>query len=285
MKKINRALLENLKLEYAQRGYLVIKHFFSKTEIIRLNHWSNDVIHWPEVTGKWLKYYETIDGPSPNRDVVLSRIENFVRYHDELSQFVDDKKLLFLLSFLMDEPVQFFKEKLNLKAPGAKGYSVHQDAPAFFDIDYTAITLLTPIDAMTVDNGCLYFVKDGENFSPSLLPQNEHNRALSQAIIHEFKWVPIECDPGDVIIFSSYAPHYSLQNKSASERKILFLTFGRRRQSEGKTQQYFDKKRKIFPQDCEKIPGVDYRSAAAIYSFSSPVNVNFVPRRKSKDHG
>ncbi len=39
-------------------------------------------------------------------------------------------------------------------------------------------------------------------------------------------------------------------------------------------------KAETFPQDCEKIPGFDYTDAAAIYSFSSPVNVNFVPRAK-----
>lgn len=281
MKKISDAQLEKLKLDYTQKGYLVIKNFFSKAEMVQLRLWASEVINWPETTGKWLKYFESIESKtSPHQEVVLSRIENFIRHHEDLSHFVDNKQLVALLSILLGEPVLFFKEKLNVKAPGAKGYTAHQDAPAFFDIDYDAITVLAPIDAMTVENGCLYFVENGNNFSKKLLEQNKHNRALSQSLINIFCWTPIECSPGDVIIFSSYAPHYSTENKSHDERKVLFLTYGRRSKSEGKTQQYFDLKRKLFPQDCEKLPGVDYTSAAAIYSFSSPVNINHVPNPK-----
>jgi len=74
-----------------------------------------------------------------------------------------------------------------------------------------------------------------------------------------------------------------MENNTKAERKILFLTYGKRSKTEGKTQQYFDLKRKIFPQDCVKIPDVDYTKAAAIYSFSSPVNVNFVPTQKKQN--
>lgn len=281
MKNISHTQLQKLKLDYTQKGYVVIKNFFSKTDVVQFKQWTNEVINWPETTGKWLKYFESIESEtSSHQEVVLSRIENFIRYHEDLSHFVDNKQLISLLSLLLGEPVLFFKEKLNVKAPRAKGYTAHQDAPAFFDIDHDAITVLAPIDAMTVENGCLYFVENGNGFSKKMLEQNKHNRALSKSVINGFCWTPIECSPGDVIIFSSYTPHYSTENKSHAERKVLFLTYGRRRQSEGKTQQYFDLKRTLFPQDCEKLPGVDYTSAAAIYSFSSPVNINHVPNPK-----
>ena len=286
MKKIGPAQLNNLKLEYTQKGYLVIKRFFSKAEMVQLSDWTRKIIQWPETIGKWLKYYESIEGnPSETNKNVLSRIENFVCYHDGLSHLVDNKQLVSFLSELIGEPVLFFKEKLNLKPPGGRGYKAHQDAPAFFDINYDAISLLVPMDAMTVENGCVYFVENGTNFANKMLGQNKHNRALCESVVSGFRWIPIECSPGDVIIFSAYAPHYSLENKSKNERRVLFLTYGRRSKSKGKTQQYFDNKRKLFPQDCEKIPGFDYTDAAAIYSFSSPVNVNFIPKHNEQDKG
>ena len=40
MKKIGPAQLNNLKLEYTQKGYLVIKRFFSKAEMVQLSDWT-----------------------------------------------------------------------------------------------------------------------------------------------------------------------------------------------------------------------------------------------------
>ncbi len=42
----------------------------------------------------------------------------------------------------------------------------------------------------------------------------------------------------------------------------------------------YEKKRKIFPQDSEKDPNIDYTDADAIYSFSSPVIVNVSSKKK-----
>lgn len=270
MKKLSKKQLDSLRYEYRTNGYIVIKGFFLKEERLNLDKWAKEIVNWPAVVGKWLKYYELLQ----NNKTVLSRIENFVEYHPELKQLVTNNLLLSLLSDLFGEPVLFFKEKLNLKAPGAKGYTAHQDAPAFFDIDYDAITLLVAIDQTTITNGCLYFVKKGEGFTQKMLEQNTHNHALSKTVVNSLHWVPIECEPGDVMIFSSYTPHYSNDNVSNNERRALFLTFGKLEKTLCKTQVYYDKKRKSFPQDSEKIHGVDYTKAAKIYSFSSPVIVN-----------
>ncbi len=159
----------------------------------QFNGWINDIIQWPETMGKWLKYFETIaPPPMKNKKNLLSRIENFIRYHKGFSEFADNKKLLFILSELMGEPVLFFKEKLNLKPSGGKGYKAHQDAPAFFDINYDAISMLIPIDEMTIESGCVYFVEEGKGFTNKMLEQNKHNRALSEAVVKQFSWVPID---------------------------------------------------------------------------------------------
>lgn len=268
--------LEQLKENYQKKGYVVVPDFFSPNEMVYLTAWTNEIMNWPTVNEKWLKYYEL----GENHDKVLSRIENFVEYHAEFKLLVRDAMLLNLLTTLLGEPVIFFKEKLNLKAPGARGYTPHQDAPAFFDIDYDAISLFIAVDPATIANGCLYFVKNGDGFKNELLPQNAPNRALSKDVVDSLQWEPVECKPGDVIIFSAYAPHYSTQNNTIFGRRAVFLTFGKKTKSTGKTRQYFSQKRKIFPQDSEKKPHVDYTKAARIYSFSSPVIVNLKSFRK-----
>lgn len=275
MKKLSRKQIISLTQDYQKKGYIVLRSFFTQDEMNHLEQWTNEVTNWPIVSEKWLKYYELLD----NQQKVLSRIENFVMYHTGFNQLAHDIKLLELLSALTGEPVLFFKEKLNLKAPGAKGYTPHQDAPAFFDIAFDAISIFIAIDSATIENGCLYFVKNGENFADAMLEQNTYNRALSKRVVSSFNWEPVECKPGDIIIFSAYAPHYSNQNTTSAQRRAVFMTFGKKANSVGKTKQYYDQKRKIFPQDSEKSPDVDYTKAATIYSFSSPVIVN-VPKKK-----
>lgn len=270
MKAVSDSQLRALKAEYRKKGFIVVRNFFNHREMLNLTRWTEEVTNWPVVREKWLKYYELLE----NKEKVLSRIENFVEYHESFKELIKNKALLDLLSALLGEPVIFFKEKLNLKAPGARGYTPHQDAPAFFDIDYDAISIFIAIDPSTIKSGCLYFVKDGEGFKEAMLPQNTPYRALSKDVVNSLKWEPVECKPGDVIIFSAYAPHYSPPNTSLSQRRAIFLTFGKKEKSINKTQVYFDKKRKIFPQDSEKCPNIDYTEAATIYSYSSPVIVN-----------
>ena len=160
--------LEQVKKEYQEKGYVLIKNFLNQEKISCLTQWVAEIIAWSTVSGKWLKYYELLE----NQERVLSRIENFVAYHPGLKEWVSDLALLSVLSECMGESVLFFKEKLNLKPSGARGYTPHQDAPAFFDIDYDAISLFIPVDSATLDNGCLYFVRNGERYRPALLEQN-----------------------------------------------------------------------------------------------------------------
>lgn len=266
--------MKQFKIDYRKKGYILLQNFFNCEEMLQLTQWTIEVMNWPTVKGKWLKYYELLE----HQEKTLSRIENFVAYHKNFKKLVKQKKLLAFLAALIGEPVLFFKEKLNLKAAGARGYTPHQDAPAFFDIDYHAISIFIAIDPATINNGCLYFIKEGQYLGEIMLQQNLHNHALNKTVVDSLTWEPIECNPGDVIVFSSYAPHYSPENKTSSSRRAIFLTFGKETKSQGKTQQYYDKKRKIFPQDSEKRVDADYTEAAAIYSYSSPVIINSHPK-------
>ncbi len=270
MQSFDNDTLRQLKIDYQKQGYVLIKDFFNQAEMECLTQWTHEITQWPAVSEKWLKYYERLE----NNKTVLSRVENFVEYHAGFKDLANNNEFLELLHRLMGEPVVFFKEKLNIKAPGAKGYTPHQDAPAFFDIEYDAISIFIAIDFSTVDNGCLYFVRNDEPFQENLLPQNSNNRALSKEICDAYSWVALECNPKDVIIFSAYAPHYSTPNRTSSTRRAVFMTFGKKTKAMHKTEVYYGKKRKIFPQDSEKQAGEDYTEAAKIYSFSSPVIIN-----------
>jgi len=57
-------------------------------------------------------------------------------------------------------------------------------------------------------------------------------------------------------------------NKS---RRIYYFTYNKK--SEGNHRLgYFDKKRELFPQDADKIPGKDYSLLGAKYNLGNPIN-------------
>jgi len=261
---------QTLKQEYDRKGFVTLRKFFSSDQLAELDSWSMDVMNWPETANKWFKYFELIEqAESRQKTRELSKVENFVAYHDGFHRFVHAPELDKFLTYLMGEPVGFFKEKLNVKLPGGAGYRAHQDAPGYFHIQSDAITLFIAIDPIPVESGCLYFPEGGQAYD-SIMAQNEDNRALSPDLVESLDWSPVECEPGDMIVFSSYTPHYSLKNVGRNMRRALFLTYGKKCHTAGMTKQYYDDKRESFPQDCEKIPGFDYTQAAAVYSYSSP---------------
>ena len=84
-------------------------------------------------------------------------------------------------------------------------------------------------------------------------------------------WQPIICDSGDVVFFDSLIPHRSQDNRSTDKsRSIYYLTYNPLRDGD-RRDGYYAEKRRLFPQDCEKVPGQDYSEGAAVFNLSTPI--------------
>jgi ectoine hydroxylase-related dioxygenase (phytanoyl-CoA dioxygenase family) len=69
--------------------------------------------------------------------------------------------------------------------------------------------------------------------------------------------VPCPTSPGDVVFFDCYAPHASEPNRSDQTRRLYFATYNRASAGDHLARYYADK-RKSFPPDIEREPGVEY---------------------------
>src|SRR5438034_1164515 len=116
------------KDHWARNGWLWLRGFLGAAEVQDLRRWTDEIATWPEVPGRWMRYYERRAGDPRAR--MLARIENFVPYHSGLAGVVTSPRLMDLLAALCGEPVVLFKDKVNFKLPGGAGFSPHQDAPA-----------------------------------------------------------------------------------------------------------------------------------------------------------
>ena len=148
-----------------------------------------------------------------------------------------------------------FKDKINFKYPGAKGFKAHQDATIWKDMYgiKSFISLIISIDYSSKKNGRLEVAKN--NHKQELLGQSW--KEIPKKIEQNMKWNPINTKPGDLIIFNDYTPHRSADNLSNLKRRMLFLTYNKK--SEGNhRKKHFKEKRNNFPPNFERKKGKKY---------------------------
>src|SRR5437667_10088077 len=68
---------------WAQHGWLWLRGFLGSAEVEDLRRSTDEIAGWPEVPGRWMRYYERRAGDPAGK--MLARIENFVPYHPGLA--------------------------------------------------------------------------------------------------------------------------------------------------------------------------------------------------------
>jgi len=259
-------MLDATTKEHWQRhGWLWWRGFFGKETAADLVRWTDDLASWPEVPGKWMRYYERRDGDPTAR--MLARIENFVPYHEGLAALFASPRLLALLAECAGEPVVLFKDKINFKLPGGAGFAPHQDAPAYVDFGvHHHLTVMAPVDAFTPENGCLELARDAS--ARAYLPQNPDG-TLRADVMTGLDVVPVLAEPGDVIVFDAWVPHRSGSNRTARPRRSYYVTFNPASAGDRRAA-YYARKRECFPPEYERAPGVDYAKRGRQFNLGNP---------------
>jgi hypothetical protein len=249
-----------------RNGYLWLEGFLSEPETVELGRWTAEIAAWPDTPGRWMRYYERAPGGG-DAGKVPARIENFLPYHPGLDALFRGGRLAALLEELLGEPAVVFKDKINLKTAGGAGFAPHQDAPAYrdFGVDFH-VTIMVPVDPFTSENGCLEMAREATQ--SAFLPQNPDG-TLRADVVGRFAYVPILAHPGDIIVFDSYVPHLSGPNRSGGPRRSYYVTYNRRADGD-RREAYYARKRELFPQDCERRPGVDYAAIGAQFNLANP---------------
>ena len=230
---------------WSSQQVLCIKHALSQTQVRTLQAWTEDLSRWPEEAGKWMKYFERTEHDGRQ----LCRIENFVPYHKALCELLTGPTTIAVLSKLFGEGAVLFKEKINFKLAGGRGFSAHQDAPAFTQFNQRQhITMMISIDDACVENGCLEFAPTPG--TGTLLPVDQA-LAIRSDIEKELTWTPMPTQAGDIVLFDSFVPHRSRANRTDRPRRALYVTYNR--VSDGDVRSaYFEQKRAEFPPEIER---------------------------------
>ena len=217
-----------------------------------------EIESWPTSDDKWFTYYENI----ANGGKRLSRLENFYLHHEYLRSLVKGK-LGQAASDLLGEEAVVLKDKINFKYPGGIGYDAHQDGPGYVMFNqFFHIAALIPADPMTLENGCLKLVAGDWGELP-WLPLDK-NGDIQEETAREFKWDPVICDAGTVVMFNSHVPHKSDVNKTDTKRRAAYITWNGISIGD-KHKEFYDKRRKILPSDHMRDPNKDYTEGVQFY--------------------
>ncbi|MDP6708380.1 MAG: phytanoyl-CoA dioxygenase family protein [Alphaproteobacteria bacterium] len=238
--------------DFERDGCLCVPGFLGPEEVEWVRRASAEVEALPELPGRQLVYWE--DSLAEPGTRVRQRIEDIYSHHDGYRAFFDGPKMRGAAGALFGEAAILFKDKINLKLAGGDGFKPHQDQQAgWWDYAGLFITVMVSIDPTTIENGCLE-VAAGQHkrglIGKAWEPMTEADMAGM-----DFRAYPTE--PGDAFFFDSFAPHSSGPNTTDRPRRVLYVTYNRRREGDHRAQYYADK-RKSFPPDCEREDGKSY---------------------------
>ncbi|KAM0723381.1 hypothetical protein Q7P37_000367 [Cladosporium fusiforme] len=241
---------------FGDNGYLIVRDFLSLQEVDFLQPWAQQVHDYVPDESSNIMPYEEINAKGER---VLCRTENFADEHVGFHELLNGGRLLGLLEGVSGQPMRLFKEKINYKLAGSGGFAPHIDAVAYTHIkDVKHLTILLSVDPSNLQNGGLE------------IPINSATNCLEAEWVERQSWTPVELEPGQLLIFSSYLAHRSGANKSNSDRKAIYATYNRA--SEGDLRKGYYEHRKIeWPASHMRKKGEKYESGALRYGFGSPM--------------
>jgi len=126
--------------------------------------------------------------------------------------------VVYALTQIIGPHVKCMQSMFFVKHAGRPGQAWHQDEMFIPTFDRSLTGVWIALDRATVENGCLWVIP-GSHQPGKLWPMREHEdpRFDPTPESHGFPWsdedaIPVELDPGDVLLFNGYLLHRSLNN-------------------------------------------------------------------------
>ncbi|MGG6293726.1 phytanoyl-CoA dioxygenase family protein [Leptolyngbya sp. AN02str] len=198
--------IPNLKDQFDQDGFVILRSFFSEQEAQTL-----------------LDIIQTCPHPT-NKDRLtkgaMTFYSNVYRYSKEMQAFAAQQKIVNVLKELSGPDIWMRHDQAVAKGPGADTFPWHQDNGynKLKDGHYQFWIALTE---MNQDNGGLWLQPGSHKM---ILP---HKKVGNEQVYDGIPENPvaIEAKPGDVIIFSSFCLHSTTPNITQKQRWAYVLEY------------------------------------------------------------
>jgi ectoine hydroxylase-related dioxygenase (phytanoyl-CoA dioxygenase family) len=182
-------------------------------EVDALAGWVDAIEAWPVGSHVWGQYAEQIGDR-----VAVCRTENVSACHPRVSKLVGGL-LREIATDALGEPASAFKDKINYKHPGGAGFRPHQDRRAYPGVE-RVLSILVAVDECTTESGCLWLTGGVDEILPT-----DDRGVVRDDVVSSLSWEPAELAPGDAVLLTGIAPHYSETNHSSLRRRVLVASY------------------------------------------------------------
>ena len=148
--------------EFKEKGHIIIKNFYPKKQIFLAK---KNILKLIKKDNGSFFYFEDY------RKKKLRRIERVSECSKDAKRILQEKKLKKVISELTGKKNFLFKDKINFKFPGGKGFEPHIDGHFFWKSKNNKINkgwkkyansfinVVVPLEKSDKFNGCLYLSK------------------------------------------------------------------------------------------------------------------------------
>tara|TARA_B100000029_G_scaffold509294_2_gene598147 strand:+ start:324 stop:1103 length:780 start_codon:yes stop_codon:yes gene_type:complete len=233
---------------YKKNGWIIIRDVFRKNYIKKIK---TELLKQTKNKGKFF-YYETIKNKPK-----LRRIERVTDFSKNAKKIICSKKTLKLIQQLEEDKYTLFKDKLNFKFPGGKGYLPHIDGHFYWKDSkkkyqngwkkYSSnfINLVLPLETSSSKNGCIYVANksDSKKIGKSFFEITDNlvlnTPNIKNKDLKKFKFYPVELRVGDICLFNWKCAHYSKNNYSKKSRMIFYATYCKKNKKMNLRKKYY----------------------------------------------
>lgn len=219
--KLSRALESNLKEQFDEEGYIVVRGLFSQDEVETIRE------HFEELHAKGsIPGCFTADPASPDPLKVYPRMLYPHRVSDVAMRYMTDDRVFDVLDVLFGEEALAAQSMYYFKPPGAKGQALHQDNFYLKVEPGTCIAAWTAIDPADEENGGLVVVPGSQGMEVVCPEQADPNESFTTHLVRPpegLEEVPIIMEPGDVLFFNGSMIHGSYPNRSKDRFRRSFI--------------------------------------------------------------
>ena len=241
---------DKLLKDYKKNGFIIIKNFFSKKIINKAKY---NILKEAKKNSNELFFYE-------KNKKKLRRIENIAAFSNDANKIINNFKLNKLVNKILGKNI-LFKDKLNFKYPGGGGFSPHIDGHFFWkdknnnlkkgwkQYSNKFLSVVIPLEVSNIKNGCLQIanLEDtkknfGTNWNNIVKKIYKFTPKVKKNYIKKFKFIPIELNAGDILLFDWKVCHGSKKNNSKNSRMIFYVTFAKIDKFKNLKEKYYNDK-------------------------------------------
>jgi ectoine hydroxylase-related dioxygenase (phytanoyl-CoA dioxygenase family) len=245
-----RALSAEEAQRFAEDGFVLVKRALDEFAIDAIRAELDRLEAVPEAPGQHWVYGEMVEDPEPRR--IIARMENLDAHSPVIAAL--NAALCAHAATVFGQPAVLFKDKVNFKRPGGAGFTPHQDQQAgWWNYASRFVSIMVSIDAATIANGCVEFAAG--HHTRGMFREWE---PLTDEDMRAMRFVPVETEPGDVVLIDSFTPHRSEPNRTDRQRRLYFATFNPAAEGDHLTRYYADKHAN-YPPDVERDSERSYR--------------------------